>query len=124
MFSDAAILFAVAAFGASIMLISQMFHIDGNPPDGVLLWLLGALLSGVALRSNPALAFAMVLAALWTGMESGQTSSVHWPFLIAWAAVSAAFVWQRWVPGAAYIRRGIERVFDQLGLYARGRPSP
>ena len=32
LFADAAILFSVAAFGASIMLIAQMFHIDGNPP--------------------------------------------------------------------------------------------
>lgn len=98
-FSDAAILFSSALFGASIMLISQMFHIDGNPPDGVLLWLLGVLLAGVALRSNPALALAMALAALWAGMHSGQSGEVYWPFLAAWAAITAAFVWQRWLPG-------------------------
>lgn len=100
LFADAAILFAVAAFGASIMLIAQMFHIDGNPPDGVLAWMLGALLSGVVLRSNPALAFAMVLAAVWSGMTTGSTGNVHWPFVGAWAAITAAFVWQRWQPGA------------------------
>lgn len=99
MFSDAAILFAVAVFGASIMLVSQMFHIDGNPPDGVLLWFLGALLAGVVLQSNPALALAMALAALWAGMETNETGQVHWPFLLAWGAVTAAFAWQRWKPG-------------------------
>ncbi len=100
LFADAAILFSVAAFGASIMLISQMFHIDGNPPDGVLAWWLGALLAGVLLRSNPALAFAMVLVAVWSGMTTGSTGKVHWPFLAAWAAITAAFAWQRWLPGA------------------------
>ena len=99
MFADAAILFAVAMFGASIMLISQMFHIDGNPPDGMLLWAGGALLSGVALRCNPALALAMGLVAAWSGLETGQTGHVHWPFLGGWAAITAAFAWLRWRPG-------------------------
>lgn len=99
-FGDAAVLFAVAVFGASIALISQMFHIDGNPPDGVYVWWIGALLAGVLLRSNPALALAMVLVCVWTGMEMGQRQRVYWPFLIGWAAVTAAFVWQRWRPGA------------------------
>lgn len=99
LFAGSAILFSVATFGASIMLISQMFHIDGNPPDGVLAWWLGALLSGIVLRSNPALAFAMVLVAVWTGMKTGDTGHVHWPFLGAWIAISAGFVWHRWQPG-------------------------
>ncbi len=99
MFADAAILFAVAMFGASIMLVSQMFHIDGNPPDGILLWLLGALLAGVVLRSNPALALSMILAGFWSMMQTAETNLVHWPFLAAWAAISAAFAWQCWRPG-------------------------
>ena len=98
-FADAAILFAVAMFGASIMLISQMYNIDGNPPDGVLMWWIGALFAGVVLRSNPALALAMVLVCVWSSMESSQRNGVHWPFLIGWAAVTAAFIWQRWRPG-------------------------
>jgi len=97
--ADAAILFAVAMFGASIMLISQMYHIDGNPPDAVLMWWIGALFAGVLLRSNPTLALTMVLVCVWSGMEVAQNNAVHWPFLIGWAAVSAAFLWQRWLPG-------------------------
>jgi uncharacterized membrane protein len=98
-FSEAAILFAIAMFGASIMLISQMFHIDGNPPDGVLLWMLGAIFAGWVLQSHTALAIAMVLAALWSGMHTGETGHVHWPFLIAWSVIAAGFAWQRWLPG-------------------------
>ncbi|MBX9683121.1 MAG: DUF2157 domain-containing protein [Hyphomicrobium sp.] len=97
--SDAAILFAVAVFGASIALISQMFHIDGHAPDGVALWAAGALLSGVLLRSNAAVAFAMGLVAVWGALETFERAAVFWPFLLGWAAVSAAFLWQRWRPG-------------------------
>ncbi|HML30480.1 MAG TPA: DUF2157 domain-containing protein, partial [Hyphomicrobium sp.] len=54
--ADAAILFSAGMFGASIMLVSQMYHIAGDPADGVLLWWIGTLIAGAALRSNPALA--------------------------------------------------------------------
>ena len=37
-FGDAAVLGGAAIFGAAIMLVSQMYHIEGNPPDAVLLW--------------------------------------------------------------------------------------
>ncbi len=33
-----AVLAGIALYGASIMLIAQMYHMDGNPPDAVLLW--------------------------------------------------------------------------------------
>ena len=98
-FGHAATLLGVAIFGASIMLISQMFHMDGNPPDAVLVWALGGLLAGVALRSNPALAFAMVLVTVWWWMEAWQRDTVFWPFLLGWGAVGAAMYWHKWRPG-------------------------
>lgn len=98
-FAHAAILAGVGLFGASIMLIAQMYHIDGNPPDAVLTWAAGALLAGVLLRSNPALALTMLLIGLWSGWETGLREAVHWPFLIGWGAVAAAFIWRRWRPG-------------------------
>ncbi len=98
-FAHAAVLAGVGVFGASIMLIAQMYHIDGNPPDAVLTWAVGALLAGVLLRSNPALALAMLLVGLWSAWQTGLTEAVHWPFLIGWGAVSAAFLWRRWRPG-------------------------
>ena len=98
-FAQAAILAGFGVFGASIMLIAQMYHIDGNPPDAVLTWAAGALLAGVLLRSNPALALAMLLVGLWTGWQTALTEAVWWPFLIGWGAVSAAFLWRRWRPG-------------------------
>jgi uncharacterized membrane protein len=98
-FAQAAVLTGVGLFGASIMLIAQMYHIDGNPPDAVLAWALGALLAGVLLRSNPALATAMLLVGLWSGWETALTGGVHWAFLAGWGAVATAFLWTRWRPG-------------------------
>ena len=98
-FADAAILLGVAIFGASIMLISQMYHMDGSPANFVLVWAAGSFLAGVLLRSNPALAFTMVLIVIWGLMEALRLERVFWPFLLPWALVSAAFYWQRWRPG-------------------------
>ncbi len=98
-FAHAAVLAGVALFGASIMLIAQMYHISGNPSDAVLLWAAGGVVAGLAFRSNPALVAAMILVGLWSGWETVQLNQVHWPFLIGWAVVSACFAWQRWRPG-------------------------
>ncbi len=51
-FAHAAVLMGIGIFGGSIMLISQMYHMDGNPADAVLLWAAGAFVAGVGLRST------------------------------------------------------------------------
>ncbi len=98
-FANAATLIGVGFFGACIMLIAQMFHIEGNPPDAVLMWGAGALLAGAALSSTAALGAAMPLALLWGGWQQTLQDSVFWWFLPAWAIVTAAYVWHRWRPG-------------------------
>jgi uncharacterized membrane protein len=98
-FAHAAILLGVGIFGGSIMLISQMYHMDGNVADAILFWAAGSLLAGVGLRSNPALALAMILVAVWGTMEALRLNTVFWLFLVPWAIVAAAFYWQRWRPG-------------------------
>jgi uncharacterized membrane protein len=100
MFAEAAVLAGVGVFGASIMLISQMYHIEGHPPDAVLLWAAGALLAGLVLGSSPSLVLSMLLAGLWSVWETSLSGGqVHWPFLAAWAIIALAFVWHRWQPG-------------------------
>ena len=111
MFGHAALLAAVAVFGAGIMLIAQMYHMDGHPPDAVLMWGIGALATGLLMRSNPVLAAALVLFCVWSGMEFGDRMNrwwirdgaslmrVHWGFLPAWAAVAAGIAWTRWRNG-------------------------
>ena len=98
-FAHAAILAGVALFGAGIMLVAQMYHIEGDPPGAVLIWALGGLLAGVVLKSDPALALAMLLTGLWSGWVMSDSGDVHWAFLAGWGAVAAAIAWRRWVPG-------------------------
>ncbi|MFA5957857.1 DUF2157 domain-containing protein [Hyphomicrobium sp.] len=97
--ADAAVLFSAGMFGASIMLISQMYHIGGDASDGVLLWWMGTFFAGVVLRSNPALALTMILVCVWSSLQTLNLNVAHWPFLIGWGLVTVAFVWQRWWPG-------------------------
>lgn len=108
-FAHAAILFGIAVFGAGIMLIAQMYHLEGHPPDAILVWGLGALLAGVLLRSNPALAAAALLFGIWSGWESTSDMlyrgdypgwiSVHWPLLPAAGVLAFGFALNRWWPG-------------------------
>lgn len=98
-FGHAAVLAGVVAFGASIMLIGQMYHLGGYPPHAIAMWAAGALLAGMLARSNAALALAMVLVVLWGGWEFVFTNDVYWEALIGWVGVTAAFYAQRWWPG-------------------------
>lgn len=98
-FAHAAILAGAGIFGGSIMLISQMYHMDGNVADFLLVWASGTFLAGLLLRSNPSLAFAMVLVVVWGISEALRLDRVFWPFLLPWAAISVVFYWQRWRPG-------------------------
>jgi len=98
-FAGAAILGGIAVYGASIMLIAQMYHMEGNPPDAILLWGLGALLAAVLLQSSAAAAATFVLISVWTCWERGLSQSAHWPFLIVWAIATATVIWMRWRPG-------------------------
>jgi uncharacterized membrane protein len=116
-FGHAAVLTGVGIFGASIMLVAQMYHMEGNPPDAVLLWGAGCLLAGVAFRSNPALALAMALAVLWSGWESSITGTIHWPFLLGWAAIVAAYVWTGWAAGLQLAVLGLVYFLGSLVMH-------
>lgn len=98
-FAHAALLLGVAMFGASIMLIAQMYHMEGNPPDAVLTWAAGALGTGALVGSNPALALAVLLTGLWSGWETAITGGVHWWFVPAIALVMAAMAGRGWQAG-------------------------
>jgi uncharacterized membrane protein len=98
-FAQAAVLGGIAVYGASIMLIAQMYHMDGNPPDAVLTWALGALLAAALVRSGPALAATFVLLVVWSCYERGLSNNPHWNFLAVWAAAAIGAAWLGWRPG-------------------------
>jgi uncharacterized membrane protein len=59
-------------YGASIMLIAQIYHIGEHFPDGILWWALGVLPLALLLRSNLIMALATALAYLWFLVEAGM----------------------------------------------------
>ena len=94
---QALLLLGVILFGANIMLIAQIYHIDAHYPDGVLTWALGALLAAWLLDSQPAMVAALALATLWTAMEGfGFDRTLHWPYLAFLAAGLVPVLRARW----------------------------
>jgi len=56
---------AAAAFGGSIALIGQMYHLSGDESSAILTWCAGTALAAVALRSNPLTVAAAGIAVGW-----------------------------------------------------------
>ncbi len=74
-------LLSVLFFGAAIMLIGQIYHIDAHFPDGIALWAAAGLLTAWLLAAQPALLASIVLAALWTWFEQVEYQLMNWPLL-------------------------------------------
>ena len=120
-FAQAAVLGGIAVFGASIMLIAQMYHMEGNPPDAVLTWALGALLAVALVRSGPALAATFVLLVVWSCWERSLGNAAHWSFLPVWAAAAAAAAWLGWRPGLHLAAISLVIWLVPLGYYVFDR---
>jgi len=56
---------AAAAFGGSIALIGQMYHLSGDEASALVTWCAGTTLAAVALRSNPLTVAAVGIADAW-----------------------------------------------------------
>ena len=63
--SEALYLLGCGMFGAGIMLISQMYHIQGDAVDAVWLWALGTTLGAALVRAAMPLIGAIVLWGIW-----------------------------------------------------------
>ncbi len=74
-------LLSVLFFGAAIMLIGQIYHIDAHFPHGVALWAAAGLLTAWLFASQPALLTSLALAALWTWQEQFTYRAMNWPML-------------------------------------------
>jgi len=56
---------AIAAFGTSIMLIGQIYQLQGRYEDALFLWLLGGLATALAARSSWALVYSSGISGAW-----------------------------------------------------------
>ncbi len=79
--AQALVFLSVLLFGAAIMLIGQIYHIDAHFPDGIALWAAGGLLTAWLLASQPALLASLALAAVWTASEQFDYRAMNWPLL-------------------------------------------
>lgn len=72
-------------YGASIILIAQIYHLGEHMPDGVFWWALGSLPFGVLLLNTWLTLFSCLLALLWFFMEYslGFTATLFPLFIVA-----------------------------------------
>ena len=88
-FAETCVLGACCTFGAAIMLVSQMYHIQGSPAGAVSYWAFGTLIAAGFSRSVPALCLAIILWGLWPWMDLElfrNTFSAR-PMFAVWMAV-------------------------------------
>lgn len=87
---------ACAMFGAGIMLISQIYHIQGSPKDATWMWAMGTLLAAALTLSVPALVLSLALLMTWVMVPPNIFSSnppLHFDlplYLLAAAALTYA----------------------------------
>src|SRR4051794_25024632 len=97
-FAEAMMLLSVALFGAGIMLIGQIYHLSADPPAGVLLWALGAIVAAWAWPSQLAACAALALITLWFTLAAPESAlAVYLPFLPVWAAMLPPVLRMRWM---------------------------
>lgn len=95
-FGEAAWLVGAAAFGGSIALIGQMYHLTGDEAQAVLTWCLGTGVAAVALRSGLLTSAAVALAAAWLfmrGVEFWRDSPFPHLFVVIVAALWLVSYW-------------------------------
>jgi len=68
--SSGIFLLANILYGASIVLIAQMYHLGEHMPDGIFWWALGSLPAGLLTGSPMLMLFSCVLALIWFWVES------------------------------------------------------
>ena len=92
----ALLVLGIIAYGTAIMLVAQTYHISAHFPDGILLWMLGALLTAWLMKSEAAAVVGVLLSLIWSGTEIFHFQRLHLPWLIFALPAAACFVRQQW----------------------------
>jgi uncharacterized membrane protein len=93
---EAVWLVGAAAFGASIALIGQMYHLSGDEAAAVLTWCIGTGVAAAALRSSMLTIAAVGLAVAWLflrGFEFWTSTPFPHAFVVVAAALWAVSLW-------------------------------
>lgn len=89
---------AAAAFGGSIALIGQMYHLSGDEASALITWGAGTALAAVALRSNPLTVAAVGIADAWLFLKGfdyyHKTEFPHFFVVMALVLFAVSF-WTR-----------------------------
>lgn len=93
-FGESAWLVAAAAFGGSIALIGQMYHLSGDEVQAILIWCVGTMVAAAALRSPLLTVAAVGLATVWMAYPVFEFSIdiQHW-FVALLAVLWGLSVW-------------------------------
>jgi uncharacterized membrane protein len=89
---------AAAAFGGSIALIGQMYHLSGDEASALITWGAGTALAAVALRSNPLTVAAVGIADAWlvlTGFDYFRHTEFPHLFVVMAIVLFAISFWTR-----------------------------
>lgn len=104
-FSSAFVLLGCGCFGATVMMVGQMYHLPGHGSGAILVWSLGTLAAAGLTRSTPALGLATILATIWSCwlmVDRNANVGVHLWYLPLWLAC-AGLAWQSSSHIAAHI---------------------
>lgn len=105
--ADACVLLGSGVFGAAIMLVGQMYHLQGRAEDAVLLWAIGSFVAAAVLRSRGALWLAIILFGVWFWLDTypnfdDRTAQVNVWYLASWLPCAGLAWWLR-SRGAAHL---------------------
>ncbi|MBZ9997887.1 DUF2157 domain-containing protein [Mesorhizobium sp. BH1-1-4] len=92
---------AAAAFGGSIALIGQMYHLSGDEASALVTWGVGTALAAAALRSNPLTVAAVGIADAWLflkGFDYYSRSDFPHAFLVMAIVLFVLSFWTRSQP--------------------------
>lgn len=95
-FAEALWLIGAAAFGGSIALVSQMYHMSGDETAAILTWCIGTILAAAALRSGVLTAAAAALAVAWLffkGVDFWRVTDFPHAFILLAFVVWAVSYW-------------------------------
>ena len=93
--ADSAVSIGCIIFGAAIALVGQMYHLGGDFAGAMLLWAAAALAAAALTGSRGALAVALVVGSIWSGMRVQEEADVpHLAFVAFW--LIAAILAVRW----------------------------